>query len=235
MHQLRRELAAATHAATAAAAADVEGLPPQIAGEFQSLKTFQGARAKSGLADLRPPPAKGLRLYREKPSPGAPASGNGASEPLKAGERKILTVLAQYPEGRTKRQLAILTGYAPGGGGFNNHLGALRSKGLMAGEGDGPMQINEAALAALGDHEPLPRGRALLEHWLGQLDKAPRLILAHLASSWPDHVGKRELAEAVGYESSGGAFNNALGKLRTLQLINGSQRLRAADELLEGG
>jgi hypothetical protein len=46
---------------------------------------------------------------------------------LPPGERRILTALAQYPEGRSKAQVAILAGYALNGGGFNNYLGALPS------------------------------------------------------------------------------------------------------------
>jgi hypothetical protein len=49
---------------------------------------------------------------------------------ITAGERRILTALAQYPQGRSKVQVAVLTGYAATGGGFNNYLGALRSRGL---------------------------------------------------------------------------------------------------------
>jgi hypothetical protein len=55
---------------------------------------------------------------------------------LASGERWILTALAQYPEGRSKVQVAVLTGYAATGGGFNNYLGALRSRGLLQGDGD---------------------------------------------------------------------------------------------------
>ena len=55
---------------------------------------------------------------------------------LSSGERRILTALAQYAQGRSKVQVAVLTGYAPNGGGFNNYLGALRSRALIKGDGD---------------------------------------------------------------------------------------------------
>ncbi len=50
---------------------------------------------------------------------------------LSLAERKVLTVLAQYPQGRTKTQVALLTGYSVQGGGFGNALSALRSKGVL--------------------------------------------------------------------------------------------------------
>lgn len=46
---------------------------------------------------------------------------------LPKAERLILTALAQYPQGRSKTQVAILTGYTHPGGGFNNALAAFRS------------------------------------------------------------------------------------------------------------
>lgn len=160
-----------------------------------------------------------------------PAVSNGTSATMGGGERKLLTVLAQYPEGRSKRQLAILAGYAHNGGAFNNYLGALRSKGRMEGQGDGPLRITDAGFDVLGSYEPLPTGRALLQYWLGQLEKAPRLILETVAGAYPRSRTKEETAAACGYEASGGGFNNALGKLRTLGLIGGRSELRASDEL----
>jgi hypothetical protein len=75
--------------------------------------------------------------------------------PLKSGERRILTALAQYPEGRSKVQVAVLTGYAANGGGFNNYLGALRSRGMIQGDGD-RLTITDGGMEALGSWEPLP-------------------------------------------------------------------------------
>jgi hypothetical protein len=67
----------------------------------------------------------------------ASAESSDGSLKLSSGERRILTALAQYPQGRSKVQVAVLTGYAAAaGGGFNNYLGALRSRGLIEGHGD---------------------------------------------------------------------------------------------------
>ncbi|MGO9265752.1 MAG: hypothetical protein ACLQBA_12860 [Candidatus Binataceae bacterium] len=82
-------------------------------------------------ADDRIPSPEGLML-------------NGALK-LASGERRILTALAQYRQGRSKVQVAVLTGYAATGGGFNNYLGALRSRGLIEGDGD-RLTITEAGI-----------------------------------------------------------------------------------------
>lgn len=50
----------------------------------------------------------------------------------------------------------------------------------------------------------------------------------------PRAVTKEALAEATGYASAGGGFNNALSRLRTLELINGSGEVRLSETLVEG-
>ena len=57
--------------------------------------------------------------------------------------------------------MAVLTGYAATGGGFNNYLGALKSRGLIEGDGD-RLKTTEAGIQVLGSWEPLPAGVALL-------------------------------------------------------------------------
>ena len=87
---------------------------------------------------------------------------NGSSK-LASGERKILTALAQYGNGRSKVQVAVLTGYAVSGGGFNNYLGALRSRELIIGDGDN-LRITVNGVRELGSWEPLPAGPGLVDY-----------------------------------------------------------------------
>jgi hypothetical protein len=61
--------------------------------------------------------------------------------------------------------------------------------------------------------------------------KAEREILAALAEAWPNALAVEEVATRAGYEASGGGFRNALGKLRTLELIEGRGELRASGHL----
>jgi uncharacterized protein len=160
-----------------------------------------------------------------------PVSNNINGSPrLLSGERRILTALAQYPDGRSKVQVALLTGYAANGGGFNNYLGALRSRELIDGNAD-RLTITEAGIQALGSWEPLPKGAELIEYWRGRLGKAERLILETLAEAYPGALAKDEVAEKAGYEANGGGFNNALGRLRTLELVQGRRELKASDNL----
>ncbi len=147
-------------------------------------------------------------------------------------ERKVLTVLARYPEGAGKTKTALLAQYSARGGGFNNTLSSLRTKGWIEGRGD--LQITEAGLAALGnDWEPLPTGPDLVEYWIRSLGKAEAAILRALVEAYPAARTKQELGGITGYEPTGGGFNNACSRLRTLELVSGYGSLRAADVLGE--
>lgn len=146
-----------------------------------------------------------------------PATGDAK---LGKAERAILTVLAQHIAGRTKKQIAIMTGYAGSGGSFNNALSSLRTAGFLAGSSSGIMTATDAGLYALGTWDDMPdRGPALREHWKSHpsIGKAERLIIDTLADH-PRGLSKSGIAERTGYEVSGGAFNNAVSRLCSLEL-----------------
>lgn len=171
----------------------------------------------------------------ESPEPvDAPPAGEGASDGrLGLAQRQILTVLAQHGQ-RTTNQVALLTGRSHKGGGYRNALSTLRSSGLI--EGRGNIRITDAGRAALGSWEPLPPpGPGLIDWWAQQLDKAPRLILQHLASTPHRDVPIAEIAEATEYSPAGGGFRNAISRLRSLDLATGRGELRINPDLLAAG
>lgn len=163
--------------------------------------------------------------------PASLVSANGDGVKLGGGERKILAALAQYPDGRTKKQLGILCVYSTKGGRFNNILGALRSAGYI--EGKDTVRITDTGLAALGEWTPLPQGAELLEYWRQQLQPSEAKVLDVIADAHPRALTKEQVAAATEppYEPSGGRFNNILGKLRTLGLIEGRGDIRASEDL----
>jgi len=158
---------------------------------------------------------------------GPPPSGSPSN--IHGGERKILIALAQYPEGRTKNQVAILSGYAQGGA-FFNYLSSLRTKGFI--EGKDTLTITQAGLEALGSYERLPEGSDLFDYWKAKLAKAERSILDVLREKYPQSLDKETLAVNSGYALGGGYFN-ALSKLRTLGLIDGKGELKLSENLVD--
>lgn len=207
-----------------------------------------GAKAQAEAAELRKliAPAFAPKPAAPRPAPATIARPTVSAAParpvscapvdadgrLPKAERLILTALAQYPAGRTKVQVALLTGYAHSGGGFNNAISALRSKALIDGHGDN-LRATEAGFATLGDFQPLPTGDALLQHWRGQIGKAEREILDVLAAHYPERLTKEQVAAETPsrYAPDGGGFNNAVSRLRTLELIQGRGELQASEDL----
>lgn len=163
-------------------------------------------------------------VARQLIGPGGPEAA-----PLGKAERQILAVLAQYQDsGRSAVQVAIQTGYSHKGGGYNNALSALKSRGLIQGPKE-RLLVTSAGAVAAGPTPPVMTGAALQEFWKAQLGKAERAILDALARS--PHLRKEELATDAGYAASGGGFNNAISKLRTLELIKGRDVLELSEEL----
>lgn len=182
--------------------------------------------AGAGRGAQRPDPPRG-REPRRAPVPGPEATGD--TKPLGRAERAILTVLVQYPEGRSKVQLSLLSGYSIKSSSFANALGALRSAGLVD-RGD-PIRATPAGADALGDFEPIPEGAELVEYWRQRLGRAERAILDALLAAYPDPLTKEEISERSGYSSTSSSFSNALGKLRSLELAEGYGEVRASEVL----
>lgn len=147
---------------------------------------------------------------------------------LPKAPRKIMETLATGGS-MTKRKLGMLTGYSSKGGGFNNALTYLRNAGFI-GRGE-PIDLLPAGSDICTNVPPLPKGRALHEFWLSQVAKAERAVLLCLIEAYPRQITKDELALRTGYESRGGGFNNALSRLRTMDLIEGGTVLKACDDL----
>ena len=70
--------------------------------------------------------------------------------------------------------MAVLTGYAAAGGGFNNYLGGLRWRGMIRCDGD-RLTITQAGIEALGSWEPLPTGCGLVDYWRAIVHPVSRL------------------------------------------------------------
>lgn len=149
---------------------------------------------------------------------------------LGRAERRILTVLAQHGQ-RTTQQVALLTAYSGKSGGFRNALSSLRSAGLIQGRGE--VDVTPEGIHALGDYDPLPTGRELVEWWCGQLGKAEKSILLVAVDAYPASLPVSEVAARTDYSATSGGFRNALSRLRTLELITGRGEIRADDALSE--
>jgi len=155
--------------------------------------------------------------------------------------RKILIALAQNCVGLTKgvnrKRLALLTGYAPTGGGYGGPLKDLKGWGFIVTDGSGEYNILRAGRDAIGNSwEPLPKGKALGEYWLNHLDAPEAKILKTLMRHHPNPIGRDKVASESGYtNANGGGFNKPFKKVRGLGLIEGKKLFRVNGELMGEG
>lgn len=202
-----------------------------------SASPAPGSRV-SGL-DLRVSPSTNPGLTRPGPTRDAVVAvarqvvSNGAGDASvgKSGLRRMLIALAQRPQGLTRGQLGLRARVSAKGGSFDTYLSKARVSGWVISEGD-RVTITDAGVAALGTYEPLPSGRALLEHYIAEFGSsgAARMLRA-IADVYPGVIGRSDLAVAASVSDRGGSFDTYLSKLRTLELVEGSRELRASDEL----
>lgn len=187
--------------------------------------TFENKDNKKGRVTISGTPFKAHIDFTEQVS-----SYNGF---LGKCERAILVVLAQRVGTISSRaQVSVLSGYSKKSSSFVNALGKLRTSGYIIGRGD-ELQITDSGTENVGDFQPLPTGKQLHEYWYGKLGKCEAAILKVLIERYPDRVAKEDVAELSGYSITSSSFVNALGALRSLELIYGKADMTAASVLFE--
>jgi hypothetical protein len=154
------------------------------------------------------------------------AADNGG---LSKAERAILAAFYWLKdEEATPAKVAFYSDYSAGSSTSNNALGRLRH-GLVSGwkiTADGI-----AAAEALGVGEK-PAGGELLGWLKGRLGRAECALLDALVAAYPNRLSAAEIGERSGYSVGSSTFNNAIGKLRTIEAAEGYERdggAKAAD------
>lgn len=227
--------AEAKRAALAAFAVLLGDLTAESASLLSAIKLFAGRLrlAKNTRLEIAP-----VTFAPPKPSsfpkPAAqlkPGAGNGAGDAsLGKGEKIMLTAIAQYPDGATREQLTVLTGYKKSS--RDTYIQRLAAAGLVdvAGAAVRATQVGVDALGA--DFAPLPTGEALQAYWLHRLTGGEQRILAHLIGAYPNAIERNALDEPCGYKKS--ARDTYIQRLAARKLITGDRgQVRAADMLFE--
>lgn len=130
--------------------------------------------------------------------------------PLSKGSQAILSYLeTTYPESRSKTQVWVATGYAPGGG-FNNLIYELTGKNLIVKQPDGKF------IATSGRTQD--RFVPDLSIWDRKLSKGAGKIFNLLLTYSNDSYSKERIANETGY-ALGGGFNNLIYELTGKELI----------------
>lgn len=172
-------------------------------------------------ADTRP-----MRLARlERPVP----TSHG-DVPLGSGERKILTAIAQHPEGVTREQLTVLTGYKRSS--RDTYLQRLSARNFINTDRD-RLQVTEDGIATLGsDFSPLPTGSELCQYWLNRLKSGERAVYECAIESYPDSISREAIDEKTGYKRS--SRDTYIQRIQARRLITVDRNgIRASDHLFD--
>lgn len=120
----------------------------------------------------------------------------------------------------SRPQVAFLARYAPGTGAFQNALGRCSSAGLVSYPSPGFVALTDDGRAA-AQHPDAPGDAAEIQaRVLERVDGPMRRCLEPLLRAYPRAMTREQLAEAAGYQAGTGAFQNALGRLRTVGAID---------------
>jgi uncharacterized protein len=181
--------------------------PPEQQADAVKLRT----PTPTELAEFRAAEPARARL-----TPAQPASTSGS------GPQKILNAVAWWNAANvgapTRFQVGFIAGYSANGGTFARYMSSLRSEGLVAGP-DGHVTLTPEGRRKAARPAAPPTLAALHASVLEQLDSGPAKILGVLIRARGGELGRTAVAEAAGFEASGGTFNRYCSTLKSLQLI----------------
>lgn len=152
-------------------------------------------------------------------------------------ERKILIAFYWTKDDAnvTPAKIGFYSGYSANSGGFNNALGRLRNQWRYL---EGWTLTPEGEAVAAGMAEAKPAGMDLREWLRPKIGKCENEILDVLLNVPGRRLTNEQIAASTvtGYQPNSGGFNNAMGRLRTLEAIDGGARdggTKAADVFFE--
>lgn len=168
----------------------------------------------------RPAPVTAPRVEKAISAPRPQAMRGDTTVP----QQRILDAIAWYEAVRmpqpTRSMVAFVAGYRPSSGGFNNLLGSLRTAHLIDYPTAGAIALTEQGRARANAPGDPPTTDALQRMILGKLSGPQGKVLSPLIELYPDGMSRADLGRQSGYQASSGGFNNLLGSLRGLGLID---------------
>jgi len=150
---------------------------------------------------------------------------------LSKGEKATLIAAVQYPDGLTREQATILTGYKRST--RDAYIQRLVTKGFVEVRGS-DVCPTDAGISALGaNYEPLPTGDALQAYWLNRLPSGEKAVLDFALQVYPKELDRDTIDEATGFKRS--TRDAYIQRLMARKLVTaGRGTVRASDVLFEG-
>lgn len=135
-------------------------------------------------------------LHVRKPAAIQQPTSNGT---LPIGEEKILAACIQFPNGVTRQQLTVLTGFKRST--RDAYIARLREKQYVGTTAD-LVIAEQPGRDALPHAQPLPVGEELRQHWMGRLPEGERRIFEILVNNYPEPVDREFISEQTGFKRS---------------------------------
>lgn len=146
------------------------------------------------------------------------------SEGLSTSQQRILDALAQFEAlGLTtphKSNVAVFADVSPTSSGYQNNLGRLRTLNYIEYPGSGRVSLTVFGRALANPTQAIRTLADLHQAWYGRLSRPQGKILSVVIAAYPHAVGKNDLAERAGQSATSSGYQNNLGALRSLGLID---------------
>lgn len=171
----------------------------------------------------------------------APQRTTPRLQPAMSGKRspheKILDAIAWWKvagvDRPTRVQVGCVAGYTASGGTFSRYVSALSSEGLITYPDAGTIDLTTTGQAKAEAPATAPTLEELHARVFEILEAPHRKILAVLIQAKGKELGRTNVGELSGYESSGGTFNRYVSHLSSLGLIRYPRKTTiAAAEIL---
>jgi len=186
-----------------------------------------------------------IEMARKTPPP-VPARVTAVTEPIRRaqhrvefptdvsgtlpeGENKVLSMIAQYPNGVTPQQLTVLTGYRRST--RNTYLQRLSQKGAIEKRGNRILITDSGQ--GLVQVTPLPTGEELRAHWLQELPQGERAVLEILFDAYPNDIDREDIDHRTGYSRS--TRNTYIQRMLAKEIVTvtSAGRIKASDHLYQ--
>lgn len=164
---------------------------------------------------------------RQTPAPPMPAparADNPPAEGLSGPQQRILDALAWLASLGSavadRPRIAWLADASPNSSGFQNNLGSLSTRGLVRYPYPGKVELTVEGRAAANKPDRPPTNAALHASIEAKLPGPQWAIVSELIAAYPNPLGRETLATQCGVSANSSGYQNNLGALRSLGLID---------------
>jgi hypothetical protein len=196
----------------------------RIAQAARDTVNGSGPAPKKARAKVAPPPSA-AEPPKTAPAPATPRERPQPTEGLTAPQQRILDALAALEGMRvaqpSKSQVALFAEQSPKSSGFQNNLGTLRNQlGLIEYPKPGYAALTDEG-RAIANAADAPQTLDDMHRYVERLVPRPQWNILHvLIRAFPHAMSRETLAEAVEQSVKSSGFQNNLGALRGLGLLD---------------